>query len=105
LARGRMRSKLPALRAALRGQVRDHHRFQLQELLDQVDDLDGRIERLSGRIATTIAPYSAAVERLQTIPGVARLAAEVIIAEVGTDMAQFATAGHLCSWAGMSSGN
>jgi transposase len=105
LARGRMRSKLPALREALRGQVRDHHRFQLQELLDQVTDLEGRIERLSARIATTIAPYSAAVERLQTIPGVARLAAEVIVAEVGTDMTQFATAGHLCSWAGMSSGN
>jgi transposase len=64
LARGRMRSKLPALREALRGQVRDHHRFQLQELLDQVTDLDGRIERLGARIATTIAPYAAAVERL-----------------------------------------
>jgi transposase len=43
LARGRMRSKLPALREALRGQVLDHHRFQLQELLDQVTDPDGRI--------------------------------------------------------------
>jgi transposase len=105
LARGRMRSKLPALREALRGHVRDHHRFQLQELLDQVTDLDGRIERLSARIVTIIAPYSAAVERLQTIPGVARLAAEVIVAEVGTDMTRFATACHLCSWAGMSSGN
>jgi transposase len=105
LARGRMRSKLPALREALRGQVKDHHRFQLQELLAQVTDLDGRIERLSARIATTIAPYSAAVERLETIPGVARRAAEVIVAEVGTDMTQFATAAHLCSWAGMSSGN
>jgi transposase len=105
LARGRMRSKLPALREALRGQVRDHHRFQLHELLDQVTDLEGRIERLSTRIATTIAPYSTAVERLQTIPGVARLAAEVIVAEVGTDMTRFATAGHLCSWAGMGPGN
>jgi transposase len=105
LARGRMRSKLPALREALRGQVRDHHRFPLQELLDQVRDLDGRIERLGARIATTIAPYAAAVERLQTIPGVARCAAEVIIAEVGIDMARFGTAARLGSWAGMSSGN
>jgi transposase len=105
LARGRMRSKLPALREALRGQVRDHHRFQLQELLDQVTDLEGRIERLSSQVGTLIAPYSAAVERLQTIPGVDRRAAEVIVAEVGTDMTQFPTADHLCRWAGMSPGN
>jgi transposase len=104
-ARGRMRSKIPARREALRGQVRDHHRFQLQELLDQVTDLEGRIARLSSRVATLIAPYSAAVERLQTIPGVDRRAAEVLVAEVGTDMTRFATADHLCSWAGMSPGN
>ena len=105
LARGRMRSKLPALREALRGQVLDHHRFQLQELLDQVTDLDGRIARLSARVATVIEPMSSALERLQTIPGVDRRAAEVIVAEVGTDMTRFATAGHLCRWAGMSPGN
>jgi transposase len=105
LARGRMRSKLPALREALRGQVRDHHRFQLRELLDLVTDLDGRIARLDDRIATLIAPFLSDVERLQTIPGVARHAAEVIVAEVGTDMSRFATAGHLCRWAGMSPGN
>jgi transposase len=105
LARGRMRSKIPALRAALRGQVLDHHRFELRELLDQVTDLEGRIARLSARIATVIAPYARAVERLQTIPGVDRRAAEVIVAEVGTDMTPFATAGHLCRWAGMSPGN
>jgi len=105
LARGRMRSKLPALRQALRGQVRDHHRFQLRELLDLVTDLDGRIARLGGRIATLIAPYGEALERLQTIPGVDRRAAEVLVAEVGTDMSQFPTAGHLCRWAGMSPGN
>lgn len=52
-----------------------------------------------------IEPYSAAVERLQTIPGVDRRAAEVIVAEVGTDMTRFPTADHLCCWAGMSPGN
>ena len=104
-ARGRMRSKLPALREALRGQVEDHHRFPLEELLAQVTDLEGRIARLSSRITMVIAPSSSAVERLPTIPGVDRRAAEVIIAEVGTDMSRFATAGHLCRWAGMSPGN
>jgi transposase len=47
----------------------------------------------------------AEVERLRTIPGVDRRAAEVIVAEIGADMSRFATAGHLCSWAGVSPGN
>jgi transposase len=104
-ARGRLRSKIPALRRALRGHVTDHHRFQLRLLLDEVTTLDGLIGRLSSRIEAVITPFATAVERLRTIPGVDRRAAEVIVAEIGTDMTQFATAGHLCSWAGMSPGN
>jgi transposase len=105
LARGRMRSKLPALREALQGRVLDHHRFQLRELLGQVNELDERIARLSGRIALVLAPHAAELERLQTIPGVDVRAAEVILAEIGVDMSRFATAGHLCRWAGMAPGN
>ena len=58
-----------------------------------------------GRIQEVTAPFAAEVERLATIPGVSRQAAEVLIAEVGVDMTAFPTAGHLCSWAGMSPGN
>jgi transposase len=105
MARGRMRRKVPALREALLGRVTDHHRFQLRELLDQVDYLDERVARLGARVEAVIAPYEAAVARLRTIPGVDRRAAEVIIAEVGADMGRFATAGHLCRWAGMAPGN
>jgi transposase len=105
LARGRMRSKLPALREALRGRVLDHHRFQLDELLGQVGALEERIARLSGRVALLLAPCAAELERLQTIPGVDVRAAEVILAEVGADMSWFPTAGHLCRWAGIAPGN
>jgi transposase len=105
LARGRMRSKLPALREALRGRVLDHHRFQLRERLDQVGELEERIGRLSGRIALALAPHAAELERLQTIPGVNVRAAEVILAEIGADMSWFPTAGHLGRWAGMAPGN
>jgi transposase len=100
-----MRSKLPALREALQGRVLEHHRFQLGELLGQVGELDERIARLSGRIALELVPHAAALERLRTIPGVDARAAEVILAEIGADMGRFATAGHLCRWAGMAPGN
>jgi transposase len=63
------------------------------------------IEQFDGRIEEVMVPLLGAVERLVTIPGVNRRAAEVIVAEVGTDMTKFPTAGHLSSWAGVCSGN
>jgi len=52
-----------------------------------------------------MAPFAAEVERLVTIPGVDQRTAEVLVAEIGTDMERFPSAGHLASWAGMSPGN
>jgi transposase len=104
-ARGRLREKLPLLRRALAGRVTDHHRFLLGLALDQVRQLEGLVERLDGRVAEVLAPFAEATRRLTTIPGVGVRAAEVVVAEVGADMAVFPTAGHLCSWAGMCPGN
>jgi transposase len=105
LARRRLRGKIPQLKQALRGRVSDHHRFMLRILMDHVRHLDQLIEQFSDRIDEVIRPLARAVGRLVTIPGVNRRAAEVIVAEIGTDMARFPTAGHLSSWAGMCSGN
>jgi transposase len=105
LARGSLRSKRPQLERALHGRVEEHHRFLLRALLDQVDQLEGQVARYEARIAEVMAPFAQAAGRLETIPGVSRRTAEVIVAEVGTDMTKFATAGHLCAWAGMCPGN
>jgi transposase len=104
-ARKRLRKKIPELQTALRGRVTAHHRFQLRLLLDHVLHLEGLIGRLGGRIEEVMAPFAEAAERLTTIPGVEQRAAEVIVAEIGTDMDQFPTAEHLASWAGMCPGN
>jgi transposase len=50
-------------------------------------------------------PLGEAVARLTTIPGVSRRTAQVIVAEVGTDVGAFPTADHLASWAGLCPGN
>ena len=50
-------------------------------------------------------PFAEAEARLMTIPGVGRQAAEVIVAEIGSDMGRFKTAGHLAAWAGLCPGN
>lgn len=104
LARGRMRDKMPSLEAALRSCMRPHQRFLLREQLRHIDDLDATIARVSGEIEERLRPFGEAVERLTTLPGIGRRTAEIVVAEIGTDMTIFPTAGHLASWAGLCPG-
>jgi transposase len=106
LARGRLRAKIPQLQEALLGEVTDHHRFLLGMLLEQVEFLEGQIARLSARITAVLpAPFAEAIERLGTIPGVDRRAAENIVAEIGVDLKPFRSASQLASWVGVCPGN
>jgi transposase len=105
LARGALRKKLPALRQALAGRFRAHHAFLVAQLLAHLDYLDEMVETLSAEIEVVIAPFAEEVMRLDTIHGVNKRTAEVIIAEIGVDMSVFPSAGHLASWAGVCPGN
>ena len=104
LAKGKLRKKRDALARALSGRVGDHHRLLLTTHLAHVDFLDEAIARLSAEIVERLRPFEEGLARLGTIPGGDRRAAEVLIAEVGTDMARCPSAGHLASWAGMCPG-
>ncbi len=104
LAKGKLRAKLPELRKALTARFTDHHSFLLERMLAHVEELESDIDAISGRIEQEIAPFEPAVELLRSIPGVERRAAEVILAEIGTDMTVFPTAAHLASWAGLCPG-
>jgi transposase len=105
LARGRLRKKLPALRKALTGWFSPTHRVLVGELLAHFGYLDESIERLSDDITARIAPFAAAIDLLDTIPGADRRNAEVLLAENGPDMSRFPTSGNLASWAGLCPGN
>jgi transposase len=105
LARGKLWAKLPALRQALRGRFRPHHAFLVSQLLAHLDYLDETITTLSERIEEVISPFADELARLDTIHGVARRTAEVLIAELGVDMSQFPSDRHLASWAGLCPGN
>jgi transposase len=105
LARGTLRKKLPALRKALVGWFSPTHRILVSELLAHLEYLDESIERLSDDIAQMIAPFAAAIDLLDTIPGVDRRTAEVLVAEIGLDMSRFPSPAHLASWAGLCPGN
>lgn len=105
LARGRLRGKLPALRAALTGRFRPHHAFIVGQLLAHLDYVDEAIGALSSEIESRLVPFADQVTRLDSIPGINRRTAEVIIAEVGVDMRAFPSAAHLASWAALCPGN
>jgi transposase len=105
LARGRLRGKLPALRSALAGRFRSHHAFLVAQLLAHLDYLEEAIATLSTEIESRRAPFADQLTRLDSIPGINRRTAEVIIAEVGVDMSVFPSAAHLASWAALCPGN
>ncbi len=135
LAFGKMRRKLPELQRALAGRVRPHQRFLLAQQLVHIDFLDEQIAGLDAEIDRQLtemsqppaapppsdaaqpgtpdspmppsAPLSptAAVALLDTIPGVDRTVAEIIVSELGTDMTRFPSATHAAAWAGVAPGN
>ena len=121
MARGRMKAKNAALIEALTGRFDDHHGELARMLLDEIDALSDKIDRLTARVDELVAAIPGAgapvdpgtgeigpagtlpvLDRLDEVPGIGLRAAQVIVAEVGLDMAQFPTAAHLASWAKVS---
>jgi transposase len=126
LARKRLRAKRAQLEQALAGRVRDHHRFMLAHHLTHLEFLEEQLTAFDARIADHLAtalgpPPDApptetgpaalrrpedppldgpqAVALLDTIPGIGRQVAEVVVAEVGTAMERFGSPRRLARWA------
>ncbi|REJ45251.1 MAG: IS110 family transposase [Microcystis aeruginosa TA09] len=105
LAQGTLRQKQDLLVEALSGRVRPHQQFILAQLLSLIDSIDETIAQFDREIEEYCRPFEQAVELVDTIPGVARRTAEVIVSEIGTDMSRFPSAEHLAAWAGLAPGN
>jgi transposase len=105
MARGKMRDKQAQLQQALTGRFTSHHAFLVGELLAHIDYLDAAIERLNGQIEERLRPFEADIERLDTIPGINRLTAQVLLAEIGRDWSRFPTDKHLASWVALCPGH
>jgi transposase len=105
LAKGRLRAKIPALRETLEGRFDADHALLIGAILAHLDFLDEQIERLSEAIEEQLRPFQPAVELLRSLTGIETRSAQNILAEIGTDMSVFPTAGHVASWSGQCSGN
>ncbi|WP_066303895.1 IS110 family transposase [Bacillus sp. FJAT-29814] len=101
-ARRTMKKKKDELELALKGYIGPHQRLMLKIILGHIDFLTEQIELLDQEVAKRLAPQQEDIERLDSIPGIARRMAEQILSEVGTNVkAQFPSAAHMCSWAGL----
>jgi transposase len=110
LADRRLKAKPDDLREALHGRLTETHRFLLGTHLKQWDELDAAIVAIDRQVDRLIGGMQQAgrfrllIALLCKIPGVSKLAAITILAEIGIDMSRFRTAGHLLAWAGMCPG-
>lgn len=105
MAQGKLRNKIPELQEALQGRVSRHHRFLLRQLLDHHYFVESKMQRIEQEIAERLGPFQSEVARLCTIPGVDRVTAWGLLAEIGLSMKQFPDAQHLASWAGLCPGS
>ena len=104
-ARGTLRNKKRELESALDGTFTSEQRWLLARELSQMEWLEKQLEEMEAEIEQRIAAFSDELRRLTTIPGVDRVTAWTILAEVGSDMKPFKDARHLASWAGLCPGN
>ncbi len=104
-ARGTLRNKKRELESALDGTFTAEQRWLLGRELAQMEWLETQLEGMETEIERRIAPFSGELRRLITIPGVDRITAWTILAEVGADLRAFQDARHLASWAGLCPGN
>jgi len=105
MAKAGLRSKLDALEQAFISRVKPHHRVLIRISLDLLRFLEGTIEQLDGEVTQAMVPFAAQQAALLTVPGIGDVAAAAIVAEIGVQMEQFPTEGHLSSWAGVCPGN
>lgn len=105
LAKGLLRKKREQLVDALSGRVKPHHRFLLAEQLSQIEYLDEAIQRISAELEERLRPFEEDIKLLDSIPGIGRQTAEVLLGEIGWDMSRFPSDKNLASWAGMCPGN
>jgi transposase len=104
LANDRIKATREELEGALDGYMNAHQRRMLAHQLDHIEYLDGVIAKLDGQIREILGRAKKVLERLQTVPGIGQRTAEVILAEVGSDVSHFPSPAHLGAWAGLAPG-
>ena len=99
MSKGLLRNKIPELKLALEGRMTEHHRFLLRQLFEHLRFTESKRNEIEQEIDKRMRPFEDRVTRLCMIPGVDRVTAWGMLAEIGMNMNQFPCSGHLASWA------
>ncbi len=105
LASNRLKAPRADILEALQGELSEHHRFVLNELMQHIQDLEARIARFDAQLLAGLEKEKTVLQLLQTIPGVDLIGAAMLLVEIGTDMTVFGSADRLASWVGICPGN
>lgn len=105
LCHGQIKKKKDILKESLQGKLTEHHKFMLDAIQQNLDDLHDKVMTVDVKIDTLCNPYANEILLLQTIPGISKITACILLAEIGADMSKFPTVEHLASWAGICPGN
>lgn len=105
LLHGQIRSKLEQVMPSIEGITTQLQRRLIAQIIEHIDDMTRRIADMDVLVKEYMEQYEAAITAMAAFPGIGPRSAEVIIAEIGTDMSRFPSAAHLCSWAGVCPGN
>jgi len=105
LCHGQIKKKKDILKESLQGKLTEHHKFMLDAIQQNLDDLHDKVMIVDAKIDALSNPYANEILLLQTIPGISKITACILLAEIGADMSKFPTVEHLASWAGICPGN
>jgi transposase len=97
----RLAASRAELSDALHGRIRQHHRFLIDQHLKTIEQLEATVTAFDARIEAALEPFRDTIARLNEVPGLSETSVQILIAEIGIDMSQFPTAGHLLSWTGL----
>lgn len=105
LAKGKLRTKIPELREALRGTFTSEDADLLAIQLVLIDGLEERLTEVQLLLDQQAGSYEPILRRLQTAPGIHRTLALEILAEIGPDVSPWSNERRLAAWAGVAPGN
>ena len=103
--KGTTKKKSKQLLAMVDQPLSSYHKLALKEISDHIRYLGDTCSRIEAEMFAAMQPYKEQWQVLQTIPGIDKVSAASIIAEIGVDMQRFGSSESFCAWAGMSPGN
>lgn len=81
------------------------HLFVLTEIMQHIEELEVRIARFEQALIQGLNAWAPQLVLLQTIPGIDRMGAAMLLVEISAEMQDFGSAERLASWVGICPGN